>query len=84
MAKLPRKNMSLINCIKTKQHFMGFRLRLNLYNLANLNPDSTYQAKFTNNPAKYERKSKWLSAKQIDRLGKSFWYHGIHDFLKHR
>jgi hypothetical protein len=62
--------------------FLGLRLRLNLYNLANLNPDSTYQAKFTNNPGKYERKSKWLSAKQVDRLGKSFWYHGIHDFLK--
>ena len=61
---------------------LGFRLRLNLYNLANLNPDSTYQAKFTNNPGKYERKSKWLSAKQVDRLGKSFWYYGIHDFLK--
>ncbi|WP_316945243.1 hypothetical protein [Flavobacterium sp. ACAM 123] len=61
---------------------LGFRLRLNLYNLANLNPDSTYQAKFTNHPGKYERKSKWLSAKQVDRLGKSFWYHGIHDFLK--
>ena len=26
--------------------------------------------------------SKWLSAKQVDRLGKSFYYHGIHDFLK--
>jgi hypothetical protein len=51
--KLPRKNMSLINCIKTKQHFIiGLRFCLNLYNLANLNPDSTYQAKFTNNPAK--------------------------------
>jgi outer membrane protein assembly factor BamA len=62
--------------------FLGLRLRLNLYNLANLNPDSTYQAKFTNNPGKYERKSNWLSAKQVDRLGKSFWYHGIHDFLK--
>lgn len=62
--------------------FLGYRLRLNLYNLANLNPDSTYQAKFTNHPGKYERKSKWLSAKQVDRLGKSFWYHGIHDFLK--
>jgi outer membrane protein assembly factor BamA len=61
---------------------LGFRLRLNLYNLANLNPDSTYQAKFTNHPGKYERKSKWLSAKQVDRLGKSFWYHGIHDFFK--
>lgn len=61
---------------------LGYRLRLNLYNLANQNPDSTYQAKFANNPGKYERKSKWLSAKQVDRLGKSFWYHGIHDFLK--
>jgi len=61
---------------------LGFPLRLHLYNLANLNPDSTYQAKFTNNPGKYERKSKWLSAKQVDRLGKSFWYQGIHDFLK--
>jgi outer membrane protein assembly factor BamA len=61
---------------------LGYKLRLHLYNLANLNPDSTYQAKFTNNPGKYERKSKWLSSKQVDRLGKSFWYHGIHDFLK--
>jgi hypothetical protein len=44
--------MSLINCIKTKQHFiMGFRLRLNLYNLANLNL-TQLKAKFTNNPAK--------------------------------
>lgn len=61
---------------------LGFRLRLNMYNMANLNPDSTYQAKFTNNPGKYERQSKWLSSKQVDRLGKSFFYHGIHDFLK--
>jgi outer membrane protein assembly factor BamA len=61
---------------------LGYPLRLNLYNLANLNPDSTYQAKFKNTPGKYERKSKWLSAKQVNRLGKSFWYHGIHDFLK--
>jgi hypothetical protein len=50
---------------------LGYRLRLNLYNLANLNPDSTYQA-VHKSPGKYERKSKWLSAKQVDRLGKSF------------
>ena len=61
---------------------LGYRLRLNLYNLANLNPDSTYQAKFKNHPGKYERQAKWLSAKQVDRLGKSFLYSGIHDFLK--
>jgi outer membrane protein assembly factor BamA len=67
---------------KPNSKLLGYRLRLNLYNLANLNPDSTYQAKFINNPGKYERKSKWLSAKQVNRLGQSFWYHGIHDFLK--
>ncbi|MCW2118664.1 outer membrane protein assembly factor [Flavobacterium sp. 7A] len=67
---------------KPNGKLLGYPLRLNLYNLANLNPDSTYQAKFTANPKKYERKSKWLSAKQVNRLGKSFWYHGIHDFLK--
>jgi len=67
---------------KPNSSILGYRLRLNLYNLANQNPDSTYQAKFTNHPGKYERKAKWLSAKQVDRLGQSFLYHGIHDFLK--
>jgi outer membrane protein assembly factor BamA len=61
---------------------LGYRLRLNLYNLANLNPDSTYQAKFKNNPGLYERQAKILSAKQVDRLGQSFFYKGIHEFLK--
>ena len=61
---------------------LGYKLRLNLYNLANLNPDSTYQAKFKNNPGKYERQAKILSAKQVDRLGQSFLYKGIHEFLK--
>ena len=78
------KNEIVINQLyqKPNSSILGYRLRLNLFNLANPNPDSTYRAKFINNPGKYERKSKWLSAKQVDRLGKSFWYHGIHDFLK--
>ncbi len=67
---------------KPNSDILGYRLRLNLSNIANPNPDSTYQAKFKNNPGKYDRKSNWLSAKQVDRLGKSFWYHGLHDFLK--
>jgi hypothetical protein len=61
---------------------LGYKLRLNLYNLANLNPDSTYQARFKNHPGRYENWSKVLSAKQVDRLGQSFLYKGIHDFLK--
>ena len=78
------KEENVLNQLYQKPNttLLGFRLRLNLYNLANLNPDSTYQAKFTNNPEKYRRMSNWLSAKQVDRLGQSFWYHGIHDFLK--
>ena len=61
---------------------LGYRLRLNLFNLAKKNPDSVYQSKFIKNPEKYKRKAKWLSKKQVDRLGKSFWYFGFHNFLK--
>ena len=67
---------------KPNSTLLGYKLRLNLFNLATPNPDSVYQAKFTKHPKKYERMSKWLSAKQVDRLGQSFWYHGIDDFLK--
>ncbi len=61
---------------------LGYRLRLNMFNLANENPDSIFRAKYTKDPEKYKRKAKWLSKKQVDRLGKSFWYAGIHNFLR--
>jgi outer membrane protein assembly factor BamA len=60
----------------------GYKLRLNMYNLAKENTDSIYKAKFIANPNKYKRMSKWLSKKQVDRLGNSFWYSGWHSFLK--
>jgi len=67
---------------KPNSTFLGYKLRLNLFNLATPNPDSMFQAKFIKHPKKYERMSKWLSAKQVDRLGQSFWYQGIDNFLK--
>ena len=67
---------------KPNTTLLGYRLRLNLYNLANLKHDSLYKAKFINNPQKYKRMSKLLSAKQVNRLGQSFWYAGIHNFLR--
>ncbi len=89
------KNKLIVNEEKTKDDALeaqlyqtpnssifGYKLRLNIYNLAKPNPDSSYKAKFINNPKKYERLSKILSKKQVDRLGKSFWYSGIHNFLK--
>lgn len=67
---------------KPNSSILGYRLRLNMYNLAAQNPDSSYRAKFIKNPRKYKRQAKLLSKKQVDRLGKSFFYYGIHNFLK--
>ena len=61
---------------------LGFKYGLNLYNLAIQNADSVYKAKFINNPQKYYRQKKLLSAKQVARKGKSFLNYGIHNFLK--
>lgn len=67
---------------KPNSSLLGYRLRLNIFNLASPNPDSIYKAKFIKNPDKYTAMAKWLSKKQVDRLGKSFYYYGIHSFLK--
>jgi outer membrane protein assembly factor BamA len=74
----------IFNQLYQKQNtsILGYRLRLNIYNLAKEKTDSIYKAKFVNNPKKYQRKVKWLSKKQVKRLGKSFWYSGIHNFLR--
>ena len=67
---------------KQNSALLGYRLRLSIYNLAKQKTDSIYRAKFAHNPKKYFKKSKWLSKKQVKRLGESFWYAGIHNFLR--
>ncbi|MDI1257577.1 MAG: BamA/TamA family outer membrane protein [Flavobacterium sp.] len=67
---------------KPNTALLGFKLRLNLYNLAKPNPDSAYKAKFIHNPKKLARQIRLLSAKQVKRKGESFLYSGIHNFLK--
>lgn len=67
---------------KQNTSILGYRLRLNIYNLAKQKTDSIYRAKFAHNPKKYFRKVAWLSKKQVKRLGQSFWYSGIHNFLR--
>ncbi len=80
--KINAENITDLIYQKPNSSILGYKLRLNLYNLASLKHDSLYQLKFTKNPEKYKRMSKLLSAKQVNRLGKSFWYSGIHEFLK--
>ena len=78
------KNEDITNQLyqKPNSSIFGYRLRLNIFNLAATNPDSIYKSKFIKNPEKYTKLSKWLSKKQVDRLGNSFYYSGIHNFLK--
>jgi outer membrane protein assembly factor BamA len=67
---------------KPNSNILGFKLRLNLFNLAKPNPDSAYKAMFANNPAKLKRQIRFLSEKQVKQKGQSFFYSGIHKFLK--
>ena len=61
---------------------LGYNFRLQMYNLANEKSDSLFKAKVLDNPKRYKSLSRWLSEKQVHRLGKSFWYAGWHNFLK--
>ncbi len=67
---------------KPNSSFLGYNLRLNLYNLAKQNPDSSFKKNVLDNPKRYKRLSNLLSEKQVERLGKSFFYSGFHNFLK--
>lgn len=80
----PEKDENVENLLyqKPNSSILGYNLRLQMYNLAKQNPDSSFKAKMAANPKKYERLSKLLSKKQVDRLGQSFFYSGIHNFLK--
>ncbi|WP_276389790.1 BamA/TamA family outer membrane protein [Eudoraea chungangensis] len=61
---------------------LGYPLRLNLYNLAKENPDSTYQIWLHKKPNREENLAKILSQKQVNRLGESFLVKGYSDWLK--
>ena len=67
---------------KQNSSLLGYRLRLNLYNLAKPKSDSLFKDKMIKNPKRYYRKAKWLSKKQVKRLGESFLYSGLDNFLR--
>ncbi|NHF60845.1 BamA/TamA family outer membrane protein [Flavobacteriaceae bacterium TP-CH-4] len=61
---------------------LGYPLRLNLYNLAKKNPDSSFQAWLYRKEKREERLIKLLSRKQVVRLGESFLVKGLSETLK--
>jgi outer membrane protein assembly factor BamA len=67
---------------KPNSKLLGFKPRLQLYNLSRKNPDSSYNAWLHKNPNRIKRMTKLYSKKQVNRLGKSFFVSGYSDFLK--
>ncbi len=61
---------------------LGYPLRLNLYNLAKQNPDSSFQSWLYKKEKRKDRLVKLLSEKQVDRLGESFMVKGLSEWLK--
>ena len=61
---------------------LGYPLRLNLYNLAKKDPDSSYQAWLHRKDKREEHLAKILSHKQVQRLGESFMVKGYSEWLK--
>lgn len=67
---------------KPNSTLLGYPLKLQLYNLAKENPDSSYQAWLYRKPKRVERLVNLLSAKQVERLGESFLVKGYSEWLK--
>ncbi len=67
---------------KPNSSLLGFKLRLNLYNLAKVNPDSSFQAWLHRKPKRKQRLTNLLSKKQVHRLGQSFLAVGLSESLK--
>lgn len=60
---------------------IGTHLRLQMYNLARQNADSTYHAWLDRHPKNEQVLTAILSKKQVNRLGQSFAIAGINNFL---
>ncbi|MFN7044681.1 MAG: BamA/TamA family outer membrane protein [Flavobacterium sp.] len=93
--KLLTKNEVFVNDKLTKEdrvnnlvlqqpntRFLNYPFGLTLYNAAKPNPDSSYQAWLERKPNRRENLNRFLSAKQINRLGESFFVSGLPNFMK--
>ncbi|SDQ30690.1 translocation and assembly module lipoprotein TamL [Flagellimonas zhangzhouensis] len=67
---------------KPNSSVLGYPLRLNLYNLAKENPDSSFNDWLHRKEKREKRLNNFLSAKQVNRLRESFLVKGSSEFLK--
>jgi outer membrane protein assembly factor BamA len=67
---------------KPNSKLLGIPLRLHIYNMANPNPDSTFQDWLDRKPNRRQRLTNLLSEKQLNRLGESFLVKGASNWFK--
>lgn len=67
---------------KPNSSVLGYPLKLNLYNLAKENPDSSFQDWLNRKEKREKRLNNLLSEKQVYRLQESFLVKGYSEFLK--
>ncbi|MBW8244964.1 outer membrane protein assembly factor [Muricauda oceani] len=67
---------------KPNSSVLGYPLKLNLYNLAKENPDSSFQDWLNRKEKREKRLNNLLSEKQVNRLRESFLVKGYSEFLK--
>ncbi|MEM9647835.1 MAG: BamA/TamA family outer membrane protein, partial [Bacteroidota bacterium] len=67
---------------KPNSSVLGYPLRLNLYNLAKENPDSSFTDWLHRKEKREKRLNNFLSEKQVNRLRESFVVKGASEFLK--
>lgn len=67
---------------KPNSSVLGYPLKLNLYNLAKENPDSSFEDWLNRKEKREKRLNNLLSEKQVNRLRESFMVKGASEFLK--
>ncbi|WP_396592098.1 BamA/TamA family outer membrane protein [Allomuricauda sp. R78024] len=80
--KIKDDNIQSLIAQKPNSSLLGYRLRLNLYNLAKENPDSSFQNWLHRKEKREKRLNRLLSQKQVNRLKESFVVKGASDFFK--
>ncbi len=67
---------------KPNTTLLGYPMRLNLYNLAKVNPDSSFNSWLYKKKNRKQHLVNLLSEKQVNRLGESFVVKGLSEWLK--
>lgn len=80
--KVTNEDIQSLIVQKPNSTLLGYPLRLNLYNLAKQDPDSSFQSWLYKKEKRKQRLAKLLSEKQVERLGESFMVKGLSEWLK--